>query len=82
MNADGSEQHMVSPELGANTWSYFSMGKDRIIFAATFGVVDSCPPRLKPQGNRYLFLRRSGMTDSVPYQARIRILAWYGMVFT
>lgn len=55
MNADGSDQHMVSPELGANTCSYFSKEMDRIIFASTYGVVDSCPPRPKPQGNKYIW---------------------------
>lgn len=55
MNADGSDQHMVSNELGANTCSYFSMENDRIIFASTFGVVDSCPPRPRPQGNKYIW---------------------------
>ncbi len=55
MNADGSDQHQVSPDLGANTCSYFSIDKERIIFASTYGVVDSCPPRPKPQGNKYLW---------------------------
>ncbi len=55
MNADGSDVHMVSPEVGANTCSYFSMANDRIIFSSTFGVVDSCPPRPKPQGNKYIW---------------------------
>ena len=55
MNADGTNQHMVSPDVGANTCSYFNMGNDRIIFASTFGVVDSCPPRPRPQGNKYLW---------------------------
>ena len=55
MNADGSDQHRVSPGVGAHTCSYFSIDKQRIIFASTFGVVDSCPPRPKPQGNKYLW---------------------------
>ncbi|NQV29761.1 MAG: PD40 domain-containing protein [Candidatus Marinimicrobia bacterium] len=55
MNADGSNQRMVSPDVGAHTCSYFSIDKERIIFASTFGVVDSCPPRPKPQGNKYLW---------------------------
>jgi len=55
MNADGSDQHMVSGDLGAHTCSYFSMENDRIIFASTFGVVDSCPPRPRPQGDKYIW---------------------------
>lgn len=55
MNADGTDQHMVSPDVGANTCSYFNMENDRILFASTFGVVDSCPPRPRPQGNKYLW---------------------------
>ena len=55
LNEDGSNQHMVSPGVGAHTCSYFSKNNDRIIFASTFGVVDSCPPRPKPQGNKYIW---------------------------
>jgi len=55
MNADGSNQHRVSPGSGAHTCAYFSKDQDRIIFASTYGVVDSCPPRPKPQGNKYIW---------------------------
>lgn len=55
MNADGSDKHMVSPGVGANTCSYFSMENDRIIFASTFGVVDSCPPRPRSQDGKYIW---------------------------
>lgn len=55
MNADGSDPHMVGPDTGAFTCSYFSKDMDRIIYASTYGVVDSCPPRPRPQGNKYIW---------------------------
>ncbi len=55
MNADGSNLHMVGPELGACTCSYFSADMSRIIFASTHTVVDSCPPRPRPQAGKYIW---------------------------
>ena len=55
MNIDGTDQHRVSPDVGAHTCSYYNMENDRIIFASTFGVVDSCPPRPRPQGDKYIW---------------------------
>jgi len=55
MNADGSNKRMVSPGKGACTCSYFSADMSRIIFASTYGVVDSCPPRPKPKPGKYIW---------------------------
>lgn len=55
MNADGSGKHQVSNGRGAATCSYFTPGMDRIIYASTFGVIDSCPPRPASQPGKYIW---------------------------
>ncbi|MEJ2182007.1 MAG: hypothetical protein P8Y66_00615 [Nitrospirota bacterium] len=45
MNIDGSKKHMVCPEKGAHTCSYFFPGDEKIIFASTAHVEgEDCPP--------------------------------------
>ncbi|MCF7797641.1 MAG: hypothetical protein K9N36_07725 [Candidatus Marinimicrobia bacterium] len=55
MNADGSDQHMVSNGLGACTCAYFTSDMSRIVFASTFGVIDSCPPRPPSRPGKYIW---------------------------
>ncbi len=55
MNKDGSGQHLVSKDYGAHTCSYFSADMSRILYASTFGIVDSCPPRPTPQHGEYIW---------------------------
>jgi TolB protein len=56
MNIDGSDKHMVSPDHGANTCSFFFPGDQRIIFASTSHLPGDCPPRPKsPGGARYIW---------------------------
>ena len=55
MQADGSDQHMVSNGLGACTCAYFTADMSHIVYASTFGVVDSCPPRPASQPGRYIW---------------------------
>ena len=55
MDADGSNQHRVGPELGAHTCSYFSADMERILFASTLGVIDSCPPRPRSEHGEYIW---------------------------
>jgi len=44
MNADGSGKHLVSNGKGKTTCSYFFPSGDRILYASTFRVAESCPP--------------------------------------
>ncbi len=56
MNTDGSDKHMVSPDHGANTCSFFLPGDRQIIFSSTNHLPGACPPKpdLKP-GARYVW---------------------------
>jgi TolB protein len=45
MNIDGSDKHMVSPDHGANTCSFFFPDNKRIIFASTSHLPGDCPPK-------------------------------------
>ncbi len=45
MNIDGSEKHMVSPDHGANTCSFFFPGDQKIVFASTSHIPGDCPPK-------------------------------------
>jgi TolB protein len=44
MNADGSDQHMVSTGKGRTTCGYFLADNKRIIYASTHAAADACPP--------------------------------------
>ena len=56
MNIDGSDKHMVSPDHGANTCSFFFPGDQTIIFASTNHLPGDCPPRPKtPARARYVW---------------------------
>ncbi len=56
MNIDGSDKHLVSPDHGAHTCSFFFPGDRRIIFASTSHIPGACPPRPKtPAGARYVW---------------------------
>ncbi|HTT61183.1 MAG TPA: hypothetical protein VMG35_05060 [Bryobacteraceae bacterium] len=43
MNADGSDQHMVSNGKGRTTCGYFLADNKHIVYASTFGAGDACP---------------------------------------
>src|SRR6202795_1676338 len=43
MNADGSDQHMVSTGKGRTTCGYFLADNKHIIYASTHGAGDACP---------------------------------------
>ena len=43
MNADGSDQHMVSTGKGRTTCGYFLADNKHILFASTHEVADACP---------------------------------------
>jgi Tol biopolymer transport system component len=43
MNADGSDQHMVSSGKGRTTCGYFLADDKHIVYASTFGAGDACP---------------------------------------
>ena len=43
MNADGSDQHMVSTGKGRTTCGYFLADNKHIIYASTHGAADACP---------------------------------------
>lgn len=45
MNADGSNQHMVSTGKGRTTCSYFFKRGDRILYSSTHAASPECPPR-------------------------------------
>src|ERR1044071_124885 len=45
MNADGSNQHMVSTGKGVTTCGYFLGDNKHIIYASTHEAGDACPPR-------------------------------------
>src|ERR1700737_283811 len=44
MNADGSDQHMVSSGKGRTTCGYFLADGKHILYASTHGSADACPP--------------------------------------
>lgn len=44
MNADGSNQHMVSNGKGRTTCGYFEPDGEHIIYASTYLAGDACPP--------------------------------------
>jgi Tol biopolymer transport system component len=44
MNADGSDQHMVSTGKGRTTCGYFLADNQHIIYASTHEAGDACPP--------------------------------------
>src|SRR5689334_19811807 len=44
MNADGSDQHMVSTGKGRTTCGYFLKDGRHIIYASTHLAADPCPP--------------------------------------
>src|SRR4030066_209715 len=43
MNIDGSDKHMVSPDHGAHTCSFFFPDGKRIIFSSTSHLLGACP---------------------------------------
>ncbi|MGA2741820.1 MAG: hypothetical protein ABSG65_30825 [Bryobacteraceae bacterium] len=43
MNADGSDQHMVSTGKGRTTCGYFLADNRHIVYASTHGAADACP---------------------------------------
>lgn len=45
MNIDGSDLHMVSPNHGAHTCSFFCPDQKRIVFASTSHLAGDCPPK-------------------------------------
>jgi Tol biopolymer transport system component len=45
MNADGSDQHLVSTGKGVTTCGYFLGDNKRIVYASTHEAGDACPPR-------------------------------------
>jgi len=45
MNIDGSDKHMVSPDHGAHTCSFFFPDGEKIVFASTSHLPGDCPPR-------------------------------------
>lgn len=47
MNTDGSDKHMVSPDHGAHTCSFFFPGNQKIVFASTSHLQGDCPPKPK-----------------------------------
>ena len=47
MNVDGSDKHMVSPNHGAHTCSFFFPGNGRIVFSSTSHLPGECPPKPK-----------------------------------
>lgn len=44
MNADGTNQHMVSTGKGRTTCGYFLADNKHIVYASTHGASDACPP--------------------------------------
>src|SRR5437588_8739770 len=44
MNADGTDQHLVSTGKGRTTCGYFLPDNKHIIYASTHAAVDACPP--------------------------------------
>jgi TolB protein len=44
MNADGTDQHMVSNGKGRTTCGYFLADNKHIIYASTHGAAEACPP--------------------------------------
>ena len=56
MNIDGSDKHMVSPNHGALTCSFFFPDGNRIIFSSTSHLSGDCPQKPKmPQGVHYMW---------------------------
>lgn len=55
MNSDGTDKHMVSPDHGANTCSFF-FPDNRIVFASTSHLPGACPPKPDtPKNARYVW---------------------------
>ncbi len=56
MRTDGSEKHMVSPDHGAHTCSFFLPGGRKIVYASTSHLAGDCPhaPDL-PAGAHYVW---------------------------
>jgi Tol biopolymer transport system component len=52
MNIDGSDKHIVSPDRGVHTCSFFFPDNQKIVFASTSHFPEDCPP--KPQIPRKL----------------------------
>lgn len=55
MNTDGSNKHMVSPDHGAHTCSYFFPGDEKIAFASTSQLPGDCPPKTKMTEGHYMW---------------------------
>lgn len=56
MNIDGSDKHMVSPDHGAHTCSFFFPDGKRIIFSSTSHLLGACPQKPKmPQGTHFIW---------------------------
>jgi Tol biopolymer transport system component len=56
MNRDGSDAHMVSPDHGAHTCSFFFPDGNKIVFASTSHLPGACPPKPeKPKGTYYVW---------------------------
>jgi Tol biopolymer transport system component len=56
MNIDGSDKHMVSPDHGAHTCSFFFPDDEKIVFASTSHLPGKCPPRPeRPPGVYYMW---------------------------
>jgi len=49
MHTDGSDKHMVSPDHGAHTCSFFFPGNQKIVFASTSHFEEDCPPKPRIQ---------------------------------
>jgi len=47
MDIDGSDKHMVSPDYGAHTCSFFFPDGKRIVFSSTSYLPGDCPPKPK-----------------------------------
>ena len=47
MNINGADKHMVSPDHGAHTCSFFFPDNQRIVFSSTSHLPGDCPPKLK-----------------------------------
>lgn len=45
MNIDGSDKHMVSPDHGAHTCSFFFPDNRKIVFSSTSHIPGDCPPK-------------------------------------
>lgn len=55
MNTDGSNKHMVSPDHGAHTCSYFFPEGKKIAFASTSHLPGDCPPKPERTKGHYMW---------------------------